>query len=616
MHLFSLPRLSGRRSSVSRLCIAAALCVTTLASLAQSTNSSASGTADAATTTGGPVRLRQPLAEPVVTTIAAPVQTAAKPGEFETFVGLQRYGSDLVNELAAGAADFSPLVPPEYVIQPGDEIQVSLWGSVDADMRLTVDRAGRVTIPRVGPTLVAGVRFADLRETLTRRVAQVFKNFELSASLGKLRGVRVYVTGFVQRPGAYAVAGLSTVMSAAMRAGGPSAAGSFRQIELRRQGKTVASFDLYDLLQRGDRTSDRLVEPDDVIHVLPVGTQVALRGSVNRQAIFELKQGEVLKDVLRMAGGFTEVADRTRFSLERLENRNDQRVVQLKLPASENMTLQSGDVVRVFSAVDSSLSVQRQNKRIRVEGEIAVPGEYLLPPESTLADAIRAAGGLSTTAFVFGTNFTRVSVRASQQENYERALRDLETDLIKSSASQRVTSQEDALNAQTRAATNARLVDRLRALQPSGRVVLQVAPEARDLPELLLEDGDKVFVPPKPSAVGVFGSVFNAGSYLYQGSRPLSDYVRLAGGPTKGADEASLFVVRANGQVVSNRQNNTGWFSRDASTLAMSALPGDSVFVPEEMDKSTALQTARDWTLILYQLGLGAAGIKSTAAIR
>ena len=597
------------------LCVAALLSASPMAAQAQVQSSSASGSADAATAAGGPIRLRQPLAEPVVTTIAAPVQSAAKPGEFETFVGLPRFGADLVNELAAGAADFSPLVPPEYVIQPGDEIQVSLWGSLDADMRLTVDRAGRVTIPRVGPALVAGVRFADLRDTLTRRVAQVFKNFELSASLGKLRGVRVYVTGFVQRPGAYAVSALSTVMSAAMRAGGPSASGSFRQIELRRQGKLIASFDLYDLLQRGDRSADRLVEPDDVIHILPAGTQVALRGSVNRQAIFEMKTGETLKDVLRMAGGFTEVADRSRLALERLENRNDQRIVQLKLPASEGMSLLGGDVLRAFSAVDASLSIQRQNKRIRIEGEVAMPGEYVLPPESTLSDVVRAAGGLSPAAFLFGTNFTRLSVRVSQQENYDRALRDLETDLLRSATSQRVSTQEEAATSQNRAATNARLIERLRALQPSGRVVLQLAPDDQSLPEILLEDGDKVAIPSRPSAVGVFGSVFNAGSYLFQATRPLSDYVALAGGPTRGADEASLFVVRANGQVISSRQKPAGWFSK-GTTLTVPALPGDSIFIPEEMDKTSALQLAKDWTLILYQLGLGAAGLSATGVFK
>ena len=194
--------------------------------------------AEPATVPGGPVRLRQPAAEIAPPAVALTAATPpARPGEFEAFVGLTRFGGDLVNELAAGAADYSPIVPPEYVVQGGDELQLTLWGSLDADLRLTVDRAGRVTIPRVGPVMVAGVRLGDLHDLMTRRVAQTFKNFELSVSLGRLRGVRVYVTGFVQRPGAYSVAGLSTVMNTVMRAGGPAAAGSFRQIELRRDGK-------------------------------------------------------------------------------------------------------------------------------------------------------------------------------------------------------------------------------------------------------------------------------------------------------------------------------------------------------------------------------------------
>lgn len=613
------------RSGYARLAVIwaafAAVCLIPLESPAQSSNVSSN---DAALPSG-PVRLRQTAVDSSAATASVAPQppateaqsstAGAKRSEFESFVGLQRFGADLVNELASGATDFSPVVPPEYIIQSGDEIQLTMWGSLDADLRLIVDRSGRINIARVGPVAVAGVRFADLRDVISKRVALVFKNFDLSASVGRLRGVRIYVTGFVQRPGAYSVAGLSTVLNAVMRAGGPASAGSFRNIELRREGKVIGTFDLYDLLLKGDRSGDRLVQPDDVILIAPSGAEVALRGSVNRQAVFELKAGETLKDVLRMAGGFSAVADRSRLSLERLDNRNDQRIVQIKLPAGESMPLQGGDVLRVFSGVESSLSIQRQNKRIRIEGEIANPGEFLLPPESTLADAVKAAGGLSPSAFVFGTTFTRVSVRASQQENYERALRDLETDLVRSAASQRVSSQDEALSAQTRAASNTRLLERLRAIKPSGRVVLQVAPDANDLPGLLLEDGDSILIPPQPSAVGVFGSVFNAGSYLFQNTRTLGEYVKLAGGPTKGADEASLFVVRANGQVVSSRQNKTGWFSSDSVTLGLRALPGDSVFVPEEMDKITVMQLAKDWTLIFYQLGLGAAGIKATGAL-
>ena len=131
-----------------------------------------------------------------------------------------------------------------------------------------------------------------------------------------------------------------------------------------------------------------------------------------------------------------------------------------------------------------------------------------------------------------------------------------------------------------------------------------------ELPNLVLEDGDRLYVPPKPSSVGVFGSVFNAGSYLFTSGRTLDDYLRLAGGPTKGADEASVFVIRANGTVESARQSGS-WLNRGGRLGGTQATPGDTVFVPEEMEKTTALQTAKDWTLLLYQLGVGAAGIKS-----
>lgn len=590
-----------------------------------------SGTAaEAPAGAGGPIRLRQPAQEAPAQVLAPPAPSttsttattstpssgpnppslSTRPGEFETFVGLPRFGIDMVSDLASGAVDFSPLVPPEYLIQSGDEVLVTLWGSIDADLRLLVDRTGRVSIPRVGPVQLAGVRFVDLQLTLAKRVAQVFKNFELSASLGRLRGVRVYVTGFVQRPGAFSVAGLSTVMSAVMRAGGPAAGGSFRQIELRRESQLVATFDLYDLLLRGDRAGDRLVQPDDVIHVLPVGPQVALRGSTNKQAVYELKVGETLGDLLRMAGGFSPVADRSRVALERLDARNAQRVVQLPMPENEVLRLSNGDVVRVFSAVEAVLSIERQNRRVRVEGEVAAPGEYLLPPGSTLADAVRAAGGLTASAYIFGAQFSRESVRQAQAENYERALRDMETDLARTSASKRLTTAEDAVSQTAQQAATTRLVERLRALQPNGRVVLQIPPDGKLLPDLLVEDQDKLVVPAKPTSIGVFGSVFNTGNYLFQRGRTLEDYLRLAGGPTKGADEGSIFVVRANGQVVSSRQN-TGYFGRGNQIATLVTEPGDTVFVPEEMEKSTLLQTAKDWTLLLFQLGIGSAGIKS-----
>jgi protein involved in polysaccharide export with SLBB domain len=622
----------------------AALCCNVFA---QTGGSEVGTSVGSGTGTGGPIRLRQPSNLPLPPAGAAsaprdfnaptPQQPAEPPpSEFELFVQrragidveeqqrraaaglpigttIRRFGAELMTPQPGDAAiDAAPLVPPDHLIKPGDELLVTLWGSVDADLRLPVDRNGRITLPRVGPVLVAGVRYADLPGVISQRIGQVFRNFQLSVALGQLRGQRIYVTGFVARPGAYTVNSLATVAQALLQAGGPTAAGSYRQIELRRGNQRVAALDLYDILLRGDRSADATLQGEDVIHVGPIGAQVGLIGSVNRPAVFELKPGEALGDVLAMAGGFSAVADTSRVAIERLDERSTVRLVEIALPDGARAPLRQGDLLRAFSAVEVAVPVQRQNKRVRVEGEVARPGEYVLPPASTIADALRVAGGITPAAYPFGTEFSRESVRLTQQQNYDRALRDLETDLARANTTRRTASGEEAAAQASRETANARLIASLRALRPTGRIVLQLPPDDRDLPPLALEDGDRLFVPPRPTSVGVFGSVFNGGSYLYSQGRSLDDYLALAGGPTRGADASSTFVIRANGSVVSNQQQR-GWLGRNSNFGDVVAEPGDTIFVPEELDKTTFVQAAKDWTQILYQFGLGIAGIVSAS---
>lgn len=590
--------------------------------------------ADTNATPSGPIRLRTPdtVAAPNALRVGTGATTAVErmptrpplapktPSDFEVYVRglagdkpISRYGSELLTSLYDPADEslHTPLVPPDYLLRTGDELVVTLWGSVDADLRTQIDRTGRITIPRVGPIMLSGVRYADASEVISRRVAQTFKNFNISVSLGQLRGVRVYVTGFVQQPGAMTTSALATLTQVLMQAGGPSNAGSFRQIQLRRGGQQVGQFDLYELLLNGNRGADLLLQADDVVHVGPVGRQVALVGSVNRPAIFELKPGETLADLLRMAGGFNPVADSTRLSLDRFSDRSSGRTLQLDLPAAQRNEPQNGDVLRAFNAAEVAMPSEQQNKRVRIEGEVARPGEYILPPSSSLADAIAAAGGFTSQAYVYGTTFTRESVRKTQQENFDRALRDMEVQLTTRSASRRTSSAEEATAAESSTLATSRFIEQLRKLKPTGRVVLQLEAQARALPELVLEDGDRLLVPAKQTSVGVFGSVFNAGSFLYSNNRTLDSYLQLAGGPTRGADRSSLFVVRANGSVISAQQKPSSLFSSEDRIYKMAVEPGDTIFVPEEMDKSTFTQKAKEWTQILYQFGLGAAALQT-----
>ncbi len=580
-----------------------------------------------ANSASGPTRLRQNQDDTTSSKQRGPIEPRLPPvpyvpGEFERYVQAQlppgrnavvrRFGQNLMTDPAALSAGQDPLpaVPSDYVIKPGDEIALTVWGSIDANLRLTVDRSGLISVPRVGAINVGGLHYSDLTSAISHRIGQTFKNYELTASMGQLRPIRVFVTGYAQRPGSITVNGLSSVLHAIMRAGGPSAAGGFRDIRVTRGGHVIATFDLYDLLLRGDRGSDLLVQPDDIIFIGPIGTQVAVLGSVNQQGIFELKPGETLNDALRMAGGFNAVAERDRVAIERLQDRTSVRVAELTLPQHLDDKLATGDLVRAMSAVESIQPKERQNERVLIEGEVNHPGEYVLPPGSSVDDALRAAGGMTRAAFPYGTEFTRVSVRESQQINYDRALRELETDLAKNQAGQRTANADESAVAADKAAATSKLLERLRQVRPNGRVVLQITPADTRLPNFALEDGDRLTIPARGTSVGVFGSVFSSGSFVFTPNKTTGQYLYLAGGPTRGADQKSMFMIRANGSVVSAQQGSSFWHSGNDFREA-EVEPGDTIFVPEELNKSTFVQDAKDWTQILYQFGLGVAGLKT-----
>ncbi|CAD5371271.1 exported hypothetical protein [Rubrivivax sp. A210] len=559
------------------------------------------------------------VVQPAAATATAPARVQAlrepdpkpEPGDFERLATEANGGQPvwrLGTQARRGEATLAHLetparVPPSYVVQVGDEISVTVWGSVDAQWTLRVDRAGRITPPRVGPVAVAGATAGELDGLLKARLERVFKGFELSAAVTDLSPVRVHITGFVARPGDYLVPGLTTVSGALALAQGPAAGGSWRRIRLLRNEAPVTEFDLYTLLASGSRRDDRLLQPGDVLHVEAAGPQVAVLGSVNRAAVFEFLPGETVADALRLAGGSTPVAERGALTLERLQQRNGAGAVELALPRDAAAPLANGDILRVRSQVAAGAPTQLRNKRVLVEGEVYKPGEYLLPPGSTLADAVAAAGGATPGAWLYGTALKRESVRLTQEANYARALREFEAELARSGATR--TARDDG-NADA-AAANQQMLARLRTQRPEGRMVLELTPQSTTLPAVAVEDGDRIQLPASTQGVGVFGSVYNGGSFVHDGGRTLGHYVQRAGGPKGNADYEAAFVVRANGSVISASQGSL--WSRAREFDSQPALPGDTVFVPEESARVTWVQGAKDWTQILYQLGVGMAAL-------
>ncbi len=534
----------------------------------------------------------------------------AKPGEFENWVRsttgreLKRYGSDL---LLPGARDFAvpatTTIPPDYALNIGDVVSIALTGSVEGSVDVEIDRNGQIFLPNIGAITLVGVRYRDLKDRIAAAVGRQYRGYNVSVSIQRLRGVRVYVTGFANHPGAYSVNSLSTLVNAVLASGGPSAGGSFRSIKLYRNGREVTDFDLYRLIREGDRSRDPILQNEDVLFIPPVGEQIAVIGSVNEEAIYEARPGETLADMLRLAGGPTNLADPSRVILYRQSDLDTVGSRQIARSDAAGIVIAAGDILQVLPQGSLTRPLERQQAIVRIEGEVNKPGNYYVAPNTPLSEVIAMAGGLTPRAYVYGTRFSRESVRAQQRRSFLEAVDQMEVTLA--AAPLNGDRLIDAAERQTQITAARTFLDKLRQKEPDGRMVIDLSPEDQALPgNLPVENSDRIVIPPRVNTIGVFGAVYRPASFLL-GDKPLRvrDYVEQAGGTIRGADRGNIFVVRANGSVVTKRRG----------ALNARVLPGDTVFVPVRTQSSSVLAKIRDISQIIFQLGISAAAL---AAIR
>ncbi|MCX7178507.1 MAG: SLBB domain-containing protein, partial [Proteobacteria bacterium] len=639
-------------------------------------------------------------------TQASPPESKAKlplppeePTEFQRQIE-QSIGSKLPifgQSLFDGVPDtFAPLdrvpVTADYVIGPGDELLVRVWGQVDMDLKLVVDRNCSVYLPEVGNVSVTGVSYKDLSQHL--------------ASLGQLRSIQIFVVGWARRPGSYTVSSLSTLVNAIFASGGPSLRGSMRQIQVKRGNKTVTTFDLYDLIVKGDKSKDIQLLPGDVIYIPSVGQQVAIVGSVNVPSIYEIKNGSTLNELLEWAGGLSTGAGGHKVTVERIVDRAKRKVEELVLNDSQqailrdgdfiniyplspridnavtlrgnvaqpmrfpwregmrisdlipskdvlftrdfwlgrnrlgipvplaqqnaqpqqnaqlprvgtevnwdyavveringdlstlllpfnlgklvldrdpqqDLPLQPGDTVTIFSKEDLRVPEERQTKLVRLEGEFNAAGIYRVEPGETLRQLVGRVG-LTANAYPYATQFTRESLRRYQQQKLDELSARTEAELERAARdrSKRAVTAEDSAQVKEDLASQRAVLAKLKDVKANGRIVLDIEAEDKSgtsFPDIALEAEDRVFVPSKSGAVSVWGSVYNESTFIYRAGRSLSEYLNLAGGPIPSADESNIYLIRANGMVARERQS--GWLSGSSSTPLM---PGDTIVVPED----------------------------------
>ena len=641
--------------------------------------------------------------------------------EFEQFIAgkvpseisttISQFGYDL---FLKPPSTFAPLtsvpVGPNYVIGPEDEIKITVWGKIDGNWDVTVSRDGNITLPRMGVIGVAGLTFEQMKDVLNKEFSRYYTGFEMNVTMGSLRTIRIYVVGNAQRPGAFMVSSLSTLVSSLFESGGPSKTGTMRDIQLKRSGETVANFDMYDFLLQGDKTKDLRLQPDDVIFIPPVGPLAGIAGNVNRPAIYELDDETRLLQLIDMAGGLTNTAFKGRVQVQRTENHKFRTLLEGDLldmgeNKEKDFLLKDGDLVKVFSVIETSNIVnltgavvnagefaiipgktkikdvilkaggvlyyssdQAELTRVTVTqsgpvtelidiniskalnddpehniplkindylfvrtvpewdlyqkasitGEVKFPGSYTIKKGESLSSLIERAGGYTDSAYLRGTVFTRERVRAMQQQSLAQMAARLERELLPQASASIATaiSSQEIEAKKVEIESKKEFIETLKKIKSIGRMSIRLA-HLRVLKgseyDIELEEGDSLHIPKKNSVVNVLGAVMSMGSFIYTNDFDYEDFINMAGGYTKYADDENVYVLKVDGTAM---KLSSGFFSWNDPKNRWDVAgfeeikeiePGDSIIVPEKFDRIAWMREIKDLTQILYQIAVSAA---------
>ena len=538
-----------------------------------------------------------------------------KKSTFQTYIesstgrSLDIFGKDLFRDVPT---TFAPVqttqVNSDYVIGPGDVLQIRGWGMVNIDVTATVDRSGSIYIKTVGSIQVAGVHYRDLQGYLHKAIGRIYRNFQLTTSIVQIRSVQVYVVGNAIRPGSYTLGSMSTLLNALFASGGPSITGSLRNIKLKRGGTSLVTFDLYDMLLFGDKSSDVALQDGDVIYIPPVGPQIALLGDVKNPSIFELRQKSSIADAVTWAGGFDSAADLKQVIVQKNVDSQFQTVAELQADwgsIAKNLAqlyLQPSDIIRVFAPSSTPLEVKIHREFVRVDGEVMQNGVFELEHGETLHHLLTRIGGVSEKGYVFGTRLNRESVRKAQQAKIDESIDRFERD-SQANNKQQLTSTDplQAAAAASKSQVQMDLIKKLRQVKAEGRIILSLKnanARVEDLPEFPLKDGDRVYIPERPLTVDVIGAVYQQNTFIFSPRKSVKDYLVMAGGVSPTGERSELYRICADGTVQANNHNSS------------KVNPGDAIVIPERIQRGPGLlANIAQFTSILYQLGLGAAGL-------
>lgn len=463
---------------------------------------------------------------------------------------------------------------PDYRIKPGDQVTVRAWGAFEFDRVLPVDAQGNIFIPGSGPLNVEGQSSQEVDNSVRRAITSVYPdNVEVYTNLQGVQPVAVYVTGYVENPGRYAGTPNDALLYFLDQSGGiDQDLGSYRQIRVVRDDRTVATVDLYDFLINGEIARPQFQDGDTIV-VEERGPAIAVGGDVHREYRYELignqLSGAEVVTLARLRSGVSHVLLRG--------NRESGPIAQY-FP----IDMFSGQVIRSGDEVTFSADKRSETIVVQVEGSYYGPSRYALPRNARLSELLDAIAVPENMTAVESISLQRESVRQQQAKALEDSLRRLETTYLGASSR---TDQEAQIRLQE-AELIERFIQRARDLEPSGRLVVA---NSTGISDIRLQDGDVITIPEISDSVLISGEILVPQAVVYRPGMSVIDYVEGAGGFTERADEDQILLVRQNGAV------------EHASNSPLR--PGDEILVMPAAPTHN-LQLASTLTQILFQIAV------------
>jgi len=513
------------------------------------------------------------------------------------------YGYDLFK---FSPSTFAPanIVPVSfsYILGPGDELSVNLYGTQEDNKTGFISRDGTFNVPVIGTVTLAGFTFAEAQKFLSKRINEELIGTKISINLKKLRSITVYVLGEAYKPGSYTLSALSSVTNSLFLSGGVNKLGSLRNIEIKRRGKLLKKYDLYDLLVKGDTSTDVRLEDGDTIFIPFIENKVTLGGDFKRPYLYEILEGETLEEVISLAGGFksgVSLIPRIEYStINRLLNKREISYITYNKDVS-NKKILNGDALYV--AEHSGL----KPRSIELTGEFQNPGVYSISEGDTILAVVMRAGGYTNSAFVEGAVFLRKEVAKQEKLAFERSANELEELLARGGQNIR-TNNENIQISEFALGPAYKLVERLREVEPVGRVVVSLDTlelKTNPFSNFELRDEDRIYIPKRPTSITVVGEVLKAASLQFVPGSSIEDYLNSSGGLNYEADKDRIFVISPNGQAeVYKRRFMAGGQGPDM-------IPGSTIVVSRSNRSWDAIQLTTVISPILSNLATSIAAI-------